>query len=90
MIDLRQVFEDDLVLTYAVEDMLMTNQNATLELGADGYEELPQYDVIFSQAGLFQLINIEKLGLTVMSDTGQSSLLAVVYVTSHVHVARFC
>ena len=72
MIDLRQVFEDDLVLTYAVEDMLMTNQNATLELGADGYEELPQYDVIFSQAGLFQLINIEKLGLTVMSDTGQS------------------
>ena len=66
------MFEDDLVLTYAVEDMLMTNQNATLELGADGYEELPQYDVIFSQAGLFQLINIEKLGLTVMSDTGQS------------------
>ena len=67
-----QVFEDDLVLTYAAENIVTTNQaNLTLELGPDGYQELPEYDVIFSQAGLFQLINIDKLGLTVMSDTGQ-------------------
>ena len=67
---LLQVFEDMLELTYATENMLLVNRNLTLTLGPDGFIELPEYDVIFSVGGLFQIINIDKLGLTIMSDMG--------------------
>ena len=70
-----QVFEDMLEITYATENTLIINRNMTLTLGPDGYLELPEYGVIFSVGGLFQIINIEKLGLTIMSDMGTLQIL---------------
>lgn len=65
---------DQLSLTYAGESELTVNRTSTLALGPDGYAEIAEYGIIFSQAGLFQLIHIESLGLTVMSDTGEFHL----------------